>query len=84
LKSTELLIEIVKEVGGDVYISGMGGNMKEEKFKKEGIEVKYFEFKPFEYPRRWRGFEPFMSAIDLLFNVGGERARELIKGGANL
>jgi len=86
LKSTELLIEIVKEVGGDVYISGMGGRkyMEEEKFKKEGIEVKYFEFKPFEYPQRWEGFEPYMSAIDLLFNVGGERARELIKGGANL
>ena len=37
LKSTELLIEIVKRVGGDVYISGMGGKkyMEEEKFEKE-------------------------------------------------
>jgi len=86
LKSTELLVEIVKLLGGGVYISGMGGRkyMEEEKFKKEGIEVKYFEFKTFEYPQRWEGFEPFMSAIDLLFNVGSERARELIKGGANL
>jgi len=86
LAKTDLNLEIVKEVGGDVYISGMGGRkyMEEEKFKKEGIEVKYFEFKPFEYPQRWEGFEPFMSAIDLLFNVGSERAKELIKGGANL
>ena len=80
LKSTELLIEIVKRVGGDVYISGMGGKkyMEEEKFEKEGIEIRYFEFRPFEYPQRWEGFEPYMSAIDLLFNVG-EKAKDLIK-----
>ncbi len=80
LKSTELLIEIVKKVGGDVYISGIGGKkyIEEEKFEKEGIEIKYFEFKPFEYPQRWGGFEPYMSAIDLLFNVG-EKAREMIR-----
>ena len=54
LKSTELLIEIVKRVGGDVYISGMGGKkyMEEEKFEKERIEIGYFEFKPFEYLQR--------------------------------
>jgi len=80
LKSTELLIEIVKRVGGDVYISGMGGKkyIEEEKFEKEGIKIRYFEFKPFEYPQRWEGFEPYMSAIDLLFNVG-EEAREMIR-----
>jgi len=72
LKSTELLIEIMRQVGGDVYISGMGGKkyMEEEKFEKEGIEIRYFEFEPFEYPQRWDGFEPYMSAIDLLFNIG--------------
>jgi len=72
LKSTELLIEIVKRVGGDVYISGVSGKnyLEEEKFEKEGIEIRYFEFKPFEYPQRWEGFEPYMSAIDLLFNIG--------------
>jgi len=79
-KSTELLIEIAKQVGGDVYISGIGGKnyMEEEKFEREGIEIKYFEFKPFKYSQRWEGFEPYMSAIDLLFNVG-EKAKELIK-----
>ena len=72
LKSTELLIETVKRVGGDVYISGVGGKnyLEEEKFEKEGIEIKYFAFKPFKYPQRWAGFEPYMAAIDLLFNMG--------------
>lgn len=54
-KSSELLREIVKRVGGDVYISGVGGKsyVEEEEFEKEGIEIKYFEFKPFEYSQRW-------------------------------
>lgn len=79
LKSTELLIEIVKGVEGDVYISGTGGKnyLEEEKFGKEDINIKYFEFKPFEYSQRWGGFEPFMSATDLLFNIG-EKSKELI------
>ena len=72
LKSTDLLVEIVKKVGGNVYISGLGSGkyMEEGKFLMNDIKVGYFEFKPFEYPQRWDGFEPYMSAIDLLFNVG--------------
>jgi hypothetical protein len=74
LKSTDLLVDIVKKVGGNVYISGSGGGkyMDEGKFLMNNIKLEYFEFKAFEfeYPQRWNGFEPYMSAIDLLFNVG--------------
>ena len=73
-KSTDLLVDIVKKVGGDIYISGLGGRkyMAEEKFLENNIKLEYFEFKPFEYLQRWNGFEPYMSAIDLLFNLGNE------------
>ncbi len=72
LKKSDLLIEIIKNIGGDVYVSGAGGEnyIEEEKFKKEGIEIEYFKFQPFVYPQRWTGFEHYMSAIDLLFNMG--------------
>ena len=74
LKSTELLVDIVKKVGGNVYISGSGGRkyMDERKFLMNNIKMEYFEFKPLEYLQRWNGFEPYMSAIDLLFNLGDE------------
>jgi len=73
-RATGLLVEIVKKVGGNVYISGLGGRkyINEEKFLLNGIKLEYFEFKPFKYPQRWDGFEPYMSAIDLLFNVGSK------------
>lgn len=77
LKSTDLLIDIVKKVGGDVYISGLGGGkyMEEEKFLMNNIKLKYFEFKVFEYSQRWDSFESHMSTIDLLFNFGDENIR---------
>jgi hypothetical protein len=72
LKSTDLMIQIVKSVGGDTYISGMGGKkyLAEEKFLENNITLEYFEFEGKEYPQRWKGFEPYVSAIDLLFNLG--------------
>jgi hypothetical protein len=77
LKSTNLLVEIVKKVEGDIYISGLGGGkyMEEGKFLMNNIKLEYFKFKPFKYPQRWDGFEPYMSAIDLLFNVGDENRK---------
>jgi hypothetical protein len=72
--STDLLIEIVKKICGEVYISGSGGAkyLDESQFKKASIELQYFNFKPFEYHQRWEKFEPYMSAIDFLFNCGGD------------
>ena len=74
LKSTELLVDIVKKVGGNVYISGLGGGkyMDDKKFLMNNIKLEYIEFKPLEYLQRWDGFEPYISAIDLLFNLGNE------------
>lgn len=72
LKSTDLLVEIVNQVGGDTYISGAGGRkyMDISKFEKNDISLEYFDFEPFEYKQRWDGFEPYLSAMDLIFNLG--------------
>jgi len=74
LKSTDLLIEIVQKMKGDIYISGSGGAkyLDELQFKENSIELKYFSFKPWKYHQRWENFEPYMSAIDLFFNCGGD------------
>lgn len=74
LKSTNLLIEIINKINGNIYISGSGGvkYLDENKFAQNSIELQYFNFKPFVYPQRWEKFEPYMSAIDLFFNCGSE------------
>jgi len=71
-ESTQLLISIVKEVGGNVYLSGFGGAkyQEEELFEEAGITLEYYEFEHPVYPQLWSDFIPNLSIIDLLFNCG--------------
>lgn len=70
-KATDLLINIIKKIGGDTYISGAGGKkyIEEKKFEANNINVEYALFTPEAYPQRWYGFVPYLSAIDYVFNV---------------
>ena len=79
LKRTDLLINILKGVGADAYLSGEKGReyIEKEKFSKVGIGLTFQEYEHPVYKQRFDGFEPFMSAIDALFNLG-EKARNLI------
>lgn len=72
-KSTSLLISICKAVGADTYLSGNGGKkyMDEELFEKEGIKLKYSEFRHPVYNQLWGSFVPNLSVIDFIFNEGG-------------
>lgn len=73
-ESTQLLINIVKKVGGNIYLSGFGGSkyQEEELFKREGIKLQYYEFSHPIYPQLWSDFVPNLSIIDLLFNCEPE------------
>jgi len=79
---TQLLINIVKEVGGDVYLSGFGGAKYQEEglFKEAGINLEYYDFEHPIYPQLWSGFVPNLSIIDLLFNCGPESLNIILYG----
>lgn len=81
LKSTELLIEIVKRVDGNVYLSGNGasGYQEDKKFDEAGILLKFQEFKHPTY-EQYDYFIEGLSIIDALFFVGKEKVIEMIKG----
>jgi hypothetical protein len=71
---TELLVSLVKELGGDTYLSGSGARnyIDEELFKKEKIRLRYYQYGSFIYPQLWGKFIPNLSILDLLFNCGKE------------
>lgn len=79
-KGTPLLINIVKELGGDTYLSGFGGaNYQQENlFRDAGIALVYSDFKHPVYPQLWGEFVPNLSIIDLLFNCGSESLNILL------
>lgn len=66
------IIEMVKKLGGDTYLSGIGAGSKryirEEDFKKEGIKLKWQDFIHPVYPQLYGEFIPNLSVIDYLFN----------------
>lgn len=72
--STDLLIDIVKKLGGTTYLSGKGGikYQDEEKFKNNMISLIYTDFKHPIYPQLWGEFVEGLSILDLLFNCGSK------------
>jgi hypothetical protein len=53
--------------------------MNLELFDKEGIEVIFQDFKHPVYNQLFGDFEPYLSAIDLLFNCG-DNSLEILRG----
>jgi hypothetical protein len=66
------LVEIVRLLGGDTYLSGTGGReyIDENVFKESGVKLAFQEFHAPSYPQLFGAFAPNLSTIDLIFNIG--------------
>lgn len=66
------VIDIVKAVGGNEYISGRGAAayQKEDHFSDEGIKLTYTDYKAPVYSQQWGDFIPNLSVIDFVLNHG--------------
>jgi hypothetical protein len=80
VKSTELLIFLVKSVGGKIYLSGKGGKkyQDEEKFKKEGLHLIYIKYPEFKYSQLGNQFLEGLSVLDALFNIGFKATSKML------
>jgi len=80
-QSTDLLIAIVKAVGGTAYLcgGGAGGYQDDEKLSAAGVTLVYQQFEHPTYPQaNLVQFHPGLSIIDALMNCGSEKTRTLI------
>ena len=70
--STRLMVSLTEAVGGDVYLSGPTGRayLEPELFDAAGLELRYHEFAPFEYPQLHGEFLPGLSCLDYIANCG--------------
>lgn len=66
------LVAICRYFNATSYLAGSGGRtyMKLEKYENAGVRVEFQDFHHPVYPQLFGPFEPFMSALDLLFNCG--------------
>ena len=69
---TDLLVNILEEVGAEKYISGCSGKDYLE-LDKFSIPVEFQNFKHPVYTQYGKStFTPYLSVVDALFNVSGE------------
>jgi hypothetical protein len=83
-KSTQLLIDLLGNVGADSYICGGGadGYQQDHLFEKKGISLHYNTFEhPIYQQQKASIFVPGLSIIDALFNVGPEELKGLLRNG---
>lgn len=78
---SERLAELCDAVDADTYLCGMGADeyMDESVFERRGVSVEYQDFDHPTYEQRFDGFEPAMSFVDAVLNVGAEQAREMLE-----
>jgi len=71
---TERLIDLLKHLGADEYVSGPSASeyLDVDKFREAGIALYWYRLEHPVYPQLWGDFVPHLSAIDLIFNVGAE------------
>jgi hypothetical protein len=81
-KKSELVLDMCKNLGANDYIFGaQGKNYADSKsFLDSGIRPHFQEYIHPVYPQLHGEFEPYMSLIDLLFNVGPDSLSVIMSG----
>jgi len=80
--ATDLLIALVRAVGGSTYLCGGGsaGYLEEDEFEAAGVRLVYQDFRHPQYPQpRAQAFVPGLSIVDALMHCGLRGTRALLR-----
>jgi len=77
---TQRLIALTQHLEGDVYLSGSEGRnyLNKQAFSDKHIDLMFQQCSPPTYPQLHGEFMPYLSALDVLLNIG-EDAKEKIR-----
>jgi len=75
------LVKLCKISKVDTYLSGTGAKdyLDIHLFMKNKINIEFQNFSHPQHKQRWPGFEPHMSVIDMLFNMGAEKTIKCLR-----
>lgn len=76
-QKTERLIELLRKIGADHYISGPSAKdyLEQEKLTENGIGLEWMTYVYPEYAQLYPPFDPQVSILDLLFMTGSQAGR---------
>ncbi|MBK7395747.1 MAG: WbqC family protein [Myxococcales bacterium] len=66
------VLDIVMHLSGTTYVTGRGAldYLDHQKFEQAGVDVRYVRYATHPWPQLHGPFTPFVTALDLLANVG--------------
>jgi hypothetical protein len=72
LTKDDMIIDMMRRVNGTHFLSGDGARsyIQPGKFEEAGIPLEFQNFSPEPYPQMFNDFVPYLSAFDMLMNVG--------------
>lgn len=82
LRRGDLVIELFRKSGADTYLSGTGAQsyLNQSMFDND-LKLRVYDFVHPKYPQKNAAtFIPGLSSLDVLFNLGKVRSRELLIG----
>ena len=80
-QGTQLLVCIVREMGGTTYLSGDGadGYQQDNAFMQAGLRLERMYFQHPQYAQGDRPFTPGLSVLDALFWLGCNKVQQLLQ-----
>lgn len=80
----DLVLDLCRKSGATRYLSGALGRayLREPLFEAANVAVSYQDYAHPTYAQSHPGFEPYMAAVDLLFNHGPDSRRILLGVGS--
>jgi hypothetical protein len=74
---SQRVLDIVKYLSGSRYITGHGAAnyLNHQAFAKAGVQVEYMAYRKHPYPQLHGDFTPYVSALDLVANMGHDGLR---------
>lgn len=80
--SSQRVVDIVKALEGRRYVTGWGARnyLDHQLFEDAGIRVEYMDYQKRPYPQLHGEFTPYVSALDLVANVGREGGNYIQSG----
>ena len=72
IEPTHRLLSICQELRASEYLTGPSAQsyLRQSLFLEQGIEIKWMNYNFCKYTQLWGDFQPTVSIIDLIFNVG--------------
>jgi len=76
---SQRLFDISKKVGGQIYLTGHGAlnYLDHSLFERNGVEVRYMDYRIEKYPQVFGSFTPYVTALDTVAHMGPD-ARKIL------